>query len=264
MTEELQPDWVFIENVPGLARVRGFSTYKRFKSALASQGYTFVDGVVDAKWYGVPQGRRRLVLIASRVGQPSLPDPTHGAGKKPYRTVRDAIGYLPKIAAGQRDPLIPNHGAANLSEVNLRRLRLTPRDGGGRLDWPESLALDCHKNRVGHEDVYGRMRWDAPAPTLTCRCFSISNGRYGHPEQDRAISLREAACLQSFAVDYQFFGPTQQSIGEQIGNAVPVGLAEAVGRHILSLSGLAAKTPAKQRKRKGTTWRTSTLGRSGR
>ncbi len=264
MTEELQPDWVFIENVPGLARVGGFSTYRRFKSALADQGYKFADGVVDAKWYGVPQNRRRLVLVASRVGQPSLPEPTHGEGKEPYGTVRGAIGYLPKIAAGQRDPMIPNHCAADLTEVNLRRLRLTPCDGGGRLDWPQSLVLDCHKKRAGHEDVYGRMRWDAPAPTLTCRCFSISNGRYGHPEQDRAISLREAASLQSFADDYRFFGASQKSLGEQIGNAVPVGLAEAVGRHILSLSDLAADTTAKQRKLKGTRWRTSTLRRSDR
>jgi DNA (cytosine-5)-methyltransferase 1 len=237
MTEELQPEWVCIENVPGLARVRGFSTYYRFKVALGRQGYKFIDGVIDAKWYGVPQNRRRLVLVASRVGVPSLPMPTHGKGKECYRTVRDAIGHLPKLTAGQRDPSVPNHGAADLAEVNLRRLRSTPRNGGGRMDWPESLALDCHKERTGHEDVYGRMRWDTPAPTLTCRCYSISNGRYGHPEQDRAISLREAASLQSFPEDYRFFGPSQKSIGEQIGNAVPVALAQAMGRHIMTLAG---------------------------
>jgi DNA (cytosine-5)-methyltransferase 1 len=251
MTDELKPEWVFIENVPGIARVRGFSTYSRFKSALASQGYKFADGIVDAKWYGVPQNRRRLVLVASRVGEPSLPSPTHGEGKERYRTVWDAIGHLPKLAAGQRDPTIANHGAADITEVNLLRLRLTPRDGGGRMDWPESLALNCHREREGHEDVYGRMRWNGPAPTLTCRCFSISNGRYGHPDQDRAISLREAASLQSFPEGYRFFGPTQRSIGAQIGNAVPVGLAEAIGRHILSLSGEAPQIPAKRQKPQG-------------
>jgi DNA (cytosine-5)-methyltransferase 1 len=253
-----------LENVPGLARVRGFSTYKRFKSALVSQGYQYVDGTVDAKCYGVPQNRRRLVLIASRVAEPSLPSPTHGEGKERYRTVRDAIGHLPKLVAGQRDPTISNHGAADLMEINLRRLRFTPRDGGGRKDWPKSLALDCHKARQGHEDVYGRMRWDSPAPTLTCRCFSISNGRYGHPDQDRAISLREAASLQSFPEDYQFFGPTQQIIGAQIGNAVPVSLAEAVGRHILSLSGVVLQSYAARQKQKGATSWISTRQRNGR
>jgi DNA (cytosine-5)-methyltransferase 1 len=241
MTSALRPEWVFIENVPGLARVKGNSTYRRFKSALVEQGYAFADGVVNAAWFGVPQNRRRLVLIASRVGEPSLPISTHGKDGKPYRTVWDAIAHLPKIAAGERHPTIPNHCAAEITELNLHRLRLTPVDGGGRADWPDSLQLDCHKKRKGHEDVYGRMRWAAPAPTLTCRCFSISNGRYGHPEQDRAISLREAASLQSFPEGYQFFGPSQKAIGSQIGNAVPVCLAEAVGQHIKRLASKSSK-----------------------
>lgn len=246
MTAALLPEWVFIENVPGLARVSGNSTYRRFKAALVEQGYTFVDGVVNAMWFGVPQNRRRLVLIASRVGNPSLPEPTHGEGKKPFRTVRDAISHFPRIAAGERHPTIPNHFAAEITELNLRRLRLTPVDGGGRTDWPESLGLECHKDRKGHEDVYGRLRWASPAPTLTCRCFSISNGRYGHPEQHRAISLREAASLQSFPEEYQFFGPSQKAIGSQIGNAVPVSLAEAVGRHIMSHAVRSFEKPAKR------------------
>jgi DNA (cytosine-5)-methyltransferase 1 len=249
MTEALNPEWVFIENVPGLARVKGNSTYSRFKSCLQRQGYKYVDGVVDAKWFGVPQNRRRLVLIASRVGEPSLPERTHGQGRHPYKTVRAAIGHLPRLTAGQRDATIPNHCAAALTEVNLHRLRLTPVDGGGRQDWPKAIELECHKERDGHEDVYGRMYWDTPAPTLTCRCFSISNGRYGHPDQDRAISLREAANLQSFPEDYRFFGPSQKAIGSQIGNAVPVSLAEAVGRHIMSLTGLSCDIEVNRPKR---------------
>ncbi len=245
LVEALRPDWVFIENVPGLARVKGGSTYNRFKCALDRLEYKFTDGTLDAKWFGVPQNRRRLVLVASRVGEPSLPEATHGKGKKPFRTVQDAISHLPKITAGQRDPSVPNHNAADISEVNLRRLRATPRDGGGRTDWPESLELDCHQGREGHEDVYGRMHWGAPAPTLTCRCFSISNGRYGHPEQDRAISLREAASLQSFPEDYRFFGSTQKALGSQIGNAVPVGLAEAIARHVMQLAGLSPSPVAR-------------------
>ena len=248
MTAALRPEWVFIENVPGLARVKGNSTYRRFKAALVEQGYAFADGVVNAVWFGVPQNRRRLVLVASRTGDPSLPDPSHGKSREPYRTVRDAIGHFPKIEAGERHPTIPNHCAAEITEVNLRRLRLTPIDGGGRTDWPESLELVCHKERKGHEDVYGRMRWASPAPTLTCRCFSISNGRYGHPEQHRAISLREAASLQSFPEGYQFFGPSQKAIGSQIGNAVPVSLAEAVGRHVMDLVSTLSEKPAKRTK----------------
>ena len=236
LAAELNPEWVLIENVPGLARVKGRSTYNRFLSSLEKLQYQYAVGVLDAKQYGVPQTRRRLVLIASRTHTPSLPAPTHGGNLTPYRTVRDAIAHLPRLEAGQRHPSIPNHSAARLEGQNLDRMKSTPPDGGGRTHWPSDLVLRCHKDdRKGHEDAYGRMRWDSPAPTLTCRCFSISNGRYGHPVQHRAISLREAACLQAFPVDYAFFGPTQQSLGDQIGNAVPVQLAEVVGRHILGL-----------------------------
>ena len=115
----------------------------------------------------------------------------------------------------------------------MKRIKATPCDGGSRTDWPESLVLNCHKRFKGHTDVYGRMRWDEPSPTLTVRCFSLSNGRFGHPEQDRAISLREAAALQSFSDDYIFYGNSQE-IGKQIGNAVPVLLAKVMGKYILS------------------------------
>lgn len=236
LAAELKPEFVLIENVPGLAKVKGFSTYSRFQRALVALGYDFTCSVLDAKRFGVPQTRRRLVLLAARDRLVSLPMPTHGSEEQPYETVRDAIGSYPRLQAGQRHPSIPNHYAACLTSVNLERLKRTPPDGGGRLDWPGHLTLQCHRKRKkGHEDVYGRMKWDAPAPTLTCRCFSISNGRYGHPEQHRAISLREAASIQSFPSTYVFYGPTQRSLGEQIGNAVPVCLAEVMGRHVVDL-----------------------------
>ena len=226
-----------MENVPGLANVRGFSTYVRFQRALLALGYRLSCGILDAKKYGVPQTRRRLVLIASKSCEPSLPEPSHGTTRRPYCTVRETISHLPKLQAGQRHPSIPNHYAACLSPLNLVRLKHTPTNGGGRTDWPSRLTLNCHKKtKKGHEDVYGRMKWDAPAPTLTCRCFSISNGRYGHPEQHRAISLREAACLQTFPNAYVFYGATQKSLGEQIGNAVPVQLAKAMGNHIQAIA----------------------------
>lgn len=245
---ELQPPWVFVENVPGITKIPGFSTYKRFCKLLREEGYQYCEGILDAKRYGVPQTRRRFVMIASTIVNPSLPPETHGPDGLPYNTVRQAISHLPRIAAGMSCDDIPNHKAAAITPLNLKRLKNTPCNGGGRTDWSRSLGLKCHDGYEGHTDVYGRMKWDAPAPTLTCRCFSISNGRYGHPRQNRAISLREAACLQSFPDDFTFYGTSQRSIGEQIGNAVPVILAEAVGRHILKLAKAAKRKVKKSRK----------------
>jgi DNA (cytosine-5)-methyltransferase 1 len=165
-----------------------------------------------------------------------MPQPTHGPDLIEYETVRGAINHFPRLRAGGECETVPNHKAATLKAINLDRLRATPLNGGGRLDWPDELVLNCHRGKYkGHSDVYGRMRWDAPAPTLTCRCYSVSNGRYGHPEQNRAISLREAASLQSFPDDYVFYGESQSEIAAQIGNAVPVGMGEALGRKVLEL-----------------------------
>ena len=236
LVDEFRPGYVIIENVPGIAKVPGNSTYKRFLKRLASAGYKFADGKLDAKWFGVPQTRNRWVVIACREIEPSLPEKTHGTETTPFVTVRDAIRSYPRIRAGEQSVAVPNHRAAQISETNLRRLMFTPPDGGGRSNWPDELVLDCHREYKGHSDVYGRMKWDAPSPTLTCRCFSISNGRYGHPEQDRAISLREAAKLQSFDDDYIFYGDSQACIGAQIGNAVPVKLAEALAKEVLNLA----------------------------
>jgi DNA (cytosine-5)-methyltransferase 1 len=233
--EGLWPRQVFIENVPGLCKVSGFSTYKRFRQMLADWGYECCEGVLDAKAYGVPQTRRRLALIAIKGIKPTLPPATHGLNLLPYETVENAISSYPTIKAGKTHPDIPNHQASALSPINLRRIQHTPRDGGDRRDWPRHLKLKCHTNgHSGHTDVYGRMWWKRPAPALTCRCNSLSNGRYGHPAQDRAISLREAASLQSFNDAYIFYGSSKNHLAAQIGNAVPVKLAEAIGKHILA------------------------------
>jgi len=229
------PACVLVENVAGITRVPGFSTFRRFLRLLESKGYTYVWDTLDAKRYGVPQTRRRLVLIAHRYAKPCLPVPEFGPSLRPFRTVREAISGYPELRAGESHPETPNHVAACLEPRNLERLRHTPHDGGDRRTWPEHLTLECHRNRrEAYTDVYGRMAWDAPAPTLTGRCRSLSNGRYGHPVQDRAISLREAAALQSFADSYVFYG-SNTHIAIQIGNAVPVGFAEKLGRHIKSL-----------------------------
>jgi DNA (cytosine-5)-methyltransferase 1 len=229
------PGYVLIENVPGIARVRGYSTFRRFLEMLAANGYQYTYGVLDAKHYGVPQNRRRLVLLATRQMCPSLPNRKYGTRYRPFRTVRQSISHFPAISAGESHPSVPNHVAASITDLNLERLRHTPHDGGDRRAWPEHLMLECHKGTYeGHSDVYGRMSWDSPAPALTGRCHSISNGRYGHPEQDRAISLREAAALQSFPDGYIFFG-SNKHIAMQIGNAVPVRFARSIGEHILCL-----------------------------
>jgi DNA (cytosine-5)-methyltransferase 1 len=228
-----KPDYVFVENVPGLQRVgKDGGPLRQFARLLAKEGYSFASGVVPALWFGVPQKRERLVLLASLSGRIDLPKATHGPGKKHpnYSTVRDWIGDFAKIRAGMACPDDPDHEAAALSPLNLKRISLTP-EGGGRESWPRHLWLKCHKNHSGHSDVYGRLNWDAPASGLTTRCISYSNGRFGHPEQDRALSAREAACLQTFPRSYRFVG-TLESRARQIGNAVPPLMALRVGQQV--------------------------------
>ncbi len=227
-----QPHYVFIENVPGIQKIKAKGAFDKFCRNLKKMGYSIATNVVAAQDYGVPQKRRRLVLIASRVGDIDLPNPTHGPeANREYSTVEEWIRHLPEIEAGEEHPEIPNHRAARLSPLNLERIKATP-VGGSRTDWPSYLELDCHKNYNGHVDVYGRMKWDTPATGLTTRCISLSNGRFGHPEQNRAISVREAAAIQTFPDEFVFTG-SLHSQAKQVGNAVPAKLAETFGRHIL-------------------------------
>ena len=229
------PELIFLENVPGLQNVdAGAGPFHDFVIFLNGLGYGVDYAVIESQDYGVPQRRRRLILVASLLGSISLPGKTHGpeTTHPSYTTVWEWISDYPPIAAGETHPDIPNHRAARLSERNLERIRATP-EGGGRLDWPEDLVLECHsKDYSGHTDVYGRMRKDSPATGLTTRCISLSNGRFGHPEQDRAISVREAASIQTFTRDFLFFG-NLNSMARQIGNAVPVTLAQVFGQMFL-------------------------------
>lgn len=228
--ERFRPELLFVENVPGLGREpeAGASPLDELKELLADLGYFHDIGTVHAPDFGVPQSRRRLLVMASQFGPITLPKPTHGTPDRPHLTVADAIGDLPPLAAGESHPGALNHRAAGLSQINLRRIR-SARPGGNWRDWGDDLRLACHKAVTGYTDVYGRMSWSRPAPPLTTRCISLSNGRFGHPEQDRAISVREAACLQSFDRDFEFVG-SLASMAKQIGNAVPVRLAEVVGK----------------------------------
>jgi DNA (cytosine-5)-methyltransferase 1 len=225
-----RPEFVLIENVPGLQSIsEAPGPLPAFTKLLHRLDYHVVAATIDCCDYGVPQKRQRFVLLASNIGEIALPPKTHGpgAGHAPFSTVRDWIGDLPPIEAGEECDSVPNHRAANLSPLNLRRIRSTP-PGGSRLNWPSELTLDCHAEHAGHTDVYGRLRMDQPASALTTRCISLSNGRFGHPFQNRALSVREAASLQTFDPGFRFFG-SLNSMARQIGNAVPTLLAQRLG-----------------------------------
>lgn len=224
----LRPAYVFIENVPGIQNVRleEDGPFTDFLHFLDRFDYQYEYQVVSSEFYGVPQQRKRLVVLARRDGAPAFPLETHGAGAQRFATVRDYISDLSTLQAGEQDPDDPLHAAAIIRPHNIERLRHTP-EGGDRRNWPEELWLNCHKTYNGHFDVYGRMLWDAPCKTLTTKCTSISNGRFGHPDtnQHRAITFREAALLQTFPRTFQFCG-SGVSKSKQIGNAVPVLLAQ--------------------------------------
>lgn len=227
------PDYVFIENVPGMQRIKSDDgPLHGFKDLLSELGYDYQVDILPALWFGVPQTRERLVLLASRLPGIKLPETTHGLNKAAPSTVQDWIRNLPKIRAGETHPDDQDHQAALLSDINLKRIALTP-EGGNRESWPKNLWLDCHRDHKGHTDVYGRLAWNKPAAGLTTRCISYSNGRFGHPEQNRAISVREAACLQTFPRSYSFKG-NLNSRARQIGNAVPPLMAQCFGEAILA------------------------------
>jgi len=232
LVSEVKPDFVTMENVPQLA---DNDVFKDFVAKLA--GYHTWCGVVDCAEYGVPQRRRRLVLLASRLGKISLLSPQEVGARR--RTVRSAIANMPPLAAGTWDPSDPIHAAAGMSELNLKRIRASLAGGSWR-DWPKSLRARCHHRSTGasYGAVYGRMEWGRPAPTMTTLCHGFGNGRFGHPEQDRAISLREAAILQSFPKRYKFVPEGERvrftSVGRLIGNAVPPRLGQIIGRSFFS------------------------------
>ena len=228
----VRPDVVSMENVPAL---RHHPVFQDLVSQLRAAGYSVWCDVVDCSRYGTPQKRKRLVVLASLREGIRLTEPTHDSAT----TVRDAIGKLGPIAAGETSESDPLHRSAALSNLNLRRLRATP-EGGSWKDWPEEIRLACHRKASGrsYPSIYGRLSWNEPAPTLTTQFHTLGTGRWGHPEQDRALSLREGALLQGFPADYAFTDPSSAvGIGEtakHIGNAVPVPLGRAIGVSLLS------------------------------
>jgi DNA (cytosine-5)-methyltransferase 1 len=227
-----EPDIVSMENVPEIQR---HSVFEEFLETLEDEDYEVSFSVVFCPDYGVPQHRSRLVLFASRFGPIEIVRPTHGPEN--YSSVRSAIGPLPKIQPGEVHEDDRMHRSSGLSPLNLRRIRASV-PGGTWRDWPPSLVAACHRKKKGksYPGVYGRMEWEAPSPTITTQFFGFGNGRFGHPQQDRGLSLREGAILQSFPPGYEFVEPGQgycfKTIGRLIGNAVPVRLGKAVGKTI--------------------------------
>lgn len=219
----LMPRALLMENVPGLKDEPGLH---RLVKRLEKLGYNLVTGVRDAADYGVPQRRKRFVLIGMRGG-------VSGAFAEPKsarQTVRDVLESLPPPSESD-DPL-HNHG-----EQRSRRIRnliaAIPHDGGGQRDLPRRRQLACHKRSNGFFDVYGRMAWDRPSPTITSGCINPSKGRFLHPDQDRAITLREAALLQSFPADYEIpLRAGKYKAADLIGNAIPPAFVASHARPI--------------------------------
>ena len=233
MVTALEPEVVTMENVPRLER---YLIFRKFKGILDRAGYLYSHRVVRCSEYGVPQMRRRLVLLASNLGKIELLPPTHPSSE--FLTVRDAIEDLDRIEAGGASNSDPLHKSSGLSERNLERIR-SSRPGGTWRDWGEELRAACHVRETGKtfSSVYGRMRWDDLAPTITTQFYGFGNGRFGHPTQDRAISLREGALLQTFPNDYSFVPEGEDvriaPVARLIGNAVPVNIGEAIGKSII-------------------------------
>lgn len=232
LVKEVKPDIVSMENVPNLAKQAIFHS---FVNKLKRAGYSVSYSVVFCPDYGIPQNRYRLVLLASRHGKITLKAPTYT--KENYRTVRDAIENLTHIEAGECSTQDLLHRASKLSATNLERIKNSVQ-GGTWKDWDESLLCECHKKDSGktYSAVYARMEWDKPSPTITTEFYIFGTGRFGHPEQNRAISLREGALLQTFPSDYSFLPEkdfTIKQVGKMIGNAVPVLLGKVIGDSIL-------------------------------
>jgi DNA (cytosine-5)-methyltransferase 1 len=235
--EYYQPGYIVIENVPGIktkSKQSGLMRFRRFLEKTEKK-YTYMEDVVVLSKYGVPQTRKRYLLIANRFGLDSI----YPKEQSSMPTVRDFIGQwngFKPITAGTYDRTTFQHTAASLSEKNYLRIALTPKDGGKREAWRQNndLQITAYRNKDNiFTDVYGRMSWDKPAPTITTRFNSLSNGRFGHPEEDRAISLREGATLQTFPKDYVFYSNTMNGIAKQIGNAVPPYFAKQIAKLLL-------------------------------
>ena len=232
LINSVQPSIVSMENVAGITK---YKIFKDFEKKLKTNGYHVFWDIVYCPDYGIPQNRRRLVLLASKLGEINLIPKTHPPSR--YRTVRNVIGKLERLKDGDISAKDPLHRSWNLSHINKKRIKQSL-PGGTWRDWDKKLRCKCHRKNSGqtYSTVYGRMEWNKPGPTVTTQFYSYGTGRFGHPTQNRALSLREGALLQTFPRYYDFIDPEQpfsfSSIGTHIGNAVPVRLGVIIGRSI--------------------------------
>lgn len=243
LVQESKPDIVTMENVPNLANQKIF---KAFVTFLEQKGYFVSYSNVYCPDYGIPQKRRRLVLLASKYGKISLIPRTHS--KENYVTLREAIKHLPAVKAGEICKTDPLHKTTKLSDINLKRMKAS-KPNGTWLDWSDELKLACHVKATGntYKSVYGRMAWDEPSSTITTQFYNFGTGRFGHPKQNRALTIREAAILQTFPKSYKFYKNKKEvyikQLGVHIGNAVPVELGVVIGKSIkLHIEGYYGRT----------------------
>ena len=231
LVEDIRPELVTMENVP---RVVNHDPFIEFRDKLIQLGYHVDFKVVQCADFGLPQFRRRCVLMASRLGAITVP-----SGNGRTKSAKAALRGLPPLKHGETSETDPMHRARTLSPVNAARARAA-KSGGTWADWPEELKLECHKRDTGSsfKSVYGRMHADRPSPTITTQFFNIGTGRFIHPDEDRGISLREAAILQSFPKKYRFAKKASEIsfavTGRLIGNAVPPLLGQMIGKAFLS------------------------------
>lgn len=257
LVEGLRPNWVVLENVTGMTSAGGGAAVEAIIQGLRNLGYEVKAKILRAEEYGVPQERRRLVFIGNRTGLPiEFPEPTHGPGLLPFVTIADAIGDLPPLSNGEEigvtvygtearsdyqaelragSDSVRNHAAARLSKVNLERLKHIPQGGSWR-DIPVELLPEGMKKakRSDHTKRYGRLSWNGLASTILTKC-DPHWGAYFHPDQDRTITVREAARLQSFPDGFEFKGSRTDQY-TQVGNAVPPMLGRAIAQVIRRIS----------------------------
>jgi DNA (cytosine-5)-methyltransferase 1 len=233
LVKETRPTLVTMENVP---QVQKHAVFRSFVRMLEAADYWVRTGIVSCVDYGIPQARTRLVLLASKLGPVAL-RPRDGRRDR-ARTVRQTIGRMERLKAGQTSEIDPLHRASALSVLNSKRIREAS-PGGSWRDWDAKLVATCHRNETGRSfpGVYGRMEWDKPSPTITTQFYGFGSGRFGHPQQHRALSLREGSLLQTFPPNYEFVRGEAQvhfaTVGRLIGNAVPVRLGEVIGESLL-------------------------------
>lgn len=240
--EELMPKYLVMENVKELLGGAFRNHFLALRRQLERIGYSVWAEVHDLSEYGLPQRRIRALVIARRDG-PIVGPPLARTGP---RTVRQTIAHLPPLEAGEADPHDPQHRSPSMSEQVLDRIRAIPRDGGSWADVMNDPYISDERKRYllipsmfrarpgSFPDVYGRLRWDRPAITITRECAHVGNGRYVHPEQDRLLTVREMALLQGFPPDYEFVGPLSARYN-QIGDSVPPMISKQIADHIANI-----------------------------